>query len=103
MTDQLSRDRESPSSCSSSWLLVTGYTLHTLLSPAQPGAVSSVQCPVSTSQLICLCLHLNTGSVHTVAVTSVMATQLSILILTIFVPDTEHSEVAVFRWVGISH
>ena len=42
MTDQLSRYRESPSSCSSSWLLVTRYTLHTLLSPAQPGAVSSV-------------------------------------------------------------
>ena len=98
MTDQLSRYRESPSSCSSSWLLVTRYTLTHCCHQRSRG-----QCPVSTSQLICLCLHLNTGRVHTVAVTSVMATQLSILILTIFVPDTEHSEVAVFRWVGISH
>ena len=76
------------------------HTSHTAVTSAAGG---SVQWPVSTSQLICLCLHLNTGSVHTVAVTSVMATQLSILILTIFVPDTEHSGVAVFRWVGISH
>ena len=59
--DQLSREGESSSSwCRTSLLLVIlSYTLHTLLSPAQPGAGS-------TSQLICLCLHLNIGSVHTV-------------------------------------
>ena len=56
---QLSREGESSSSwCRTSLLLVIlSYTLHTLLSPAQPGAGS-------TSQLICLCLHLNIGSVH---------------------------------------
>ena len=43
MTDQLSRYRESPSSCSSSWLLVTRYTLTHCCHQRSRG-----QCPVSS-------------------------------------------------------